>query len=275
MSVCPSGFCAPIGHGADVPPKITAVGNRKGGVGKTSVTLGLANALTRIGKHVCVVDLDPQADATDTLGVSGEFDIFDVLYAGETGTLGQIAVESSWEGIYAVPGTQNLARIDTENLVGAELRLKAVLAESPELESFDHVLIDLPPALGRLTLNGLIAADQVVVVAEPAAYSVRGVSEFLETVKKVQAAVYLNPNLRFSGIIVNKVSSPVTAEHAFQIEQLKEAFGADLHEPYLPLRTAMQDSQSAGVPLHQVGTRGAMILAERFVEHARRLDGGA
>ena len=273
--MCLPGSRAPLGHGADVPPKITAVGNRKGGVGKTSVTLGLANALARIGKRVCVVDLDPQADATDTLGVSGEFDIFDVLYAGETGTLGQVAVQSAWEGIYAVPGTQNLARIDTENLVGAELRLKAVLAESPELESFDHVLIDLPPALGRLTLNGLIAADQVVVVAEPAAYSVRGVSEFLETVKKVQAAVYLNPSLSFSGIIVNKVSSPVTAEHAFQIEQLKEAFGADLYEPYLPLRTAMQDSQSAGVPLHRVGTRGAMILSERFMEHARRLDGAA
>ena len=271
--MCLSGLEARASDPVLVPPRITAVGNRKGGVGKTSVTLGLANALTQLGKRVCVVDLDPQADATDTLQVSGEFDIFDVLYAGETGTLGQVAVASTWEGVHVVPGTQNLARIDTENLVGAEMRLRAVLTDSPELEEFDHVLVDLPPALGRLTLNGLIAADRIVVVAEPAAYSVRGVSEFLDTVKKVQAASYLNPGLTFGGIIVNKVSSPVTAEHAFQIEQLKDAFGKDLHEPFLPMRTAMQDSQSAGIPLHRVGTRGAMILSERFVEHARRLDG--
>lgn len=255
-------------------PPVTAIGNRKGGVGKTSVTLGLANALTLLRKKVLIVDLDPQADITDTLGATGEFNIFDVLYAGEAGSLGQAVVGTEWAGVSVVPGTGDLARIDTENLVAAEMRLRAAIQGDPELEQFDHILIDLPPALGRLTLNGLMAADEVLVVAEPAAYSVRGVSEFLETVQKIQAAPYLNPGLRFGGIVVNKVSSPVTQEHAFQIEQLKEAFGDAVHEPYLPLRTAMQDAQSAGIPLAKLGTRGAMILTERFVEHARRINGG-
>jgi chromosome partitioning protein len=114
----------------------------------------------------------------------------------------------------------------------------------------------------------------VVVVTEPGAYSVRGVAEFLQTVEKIQAAPYLNPDLLFGGIIVNKVSSPRTAEHKFQIEQLLEAFGDRVHEPFLPSRTAMQDSQSGGVPLSKVGTRGAAILAEYFAQHAARINGG-
>lgn len=255
-------------------PRITAIGNRKGGVGKTSVTLGLASGLASLEQRVCVVDLDPQADITDTLGGVGDFNIFDVLYAGDVGTLGQAAVASSWEGIDVVPGSQDLARIDTESLVGAELRLKAAAQSSQELDAYDHVLIDLPPALGRLTLNGLIAAHNVVVVTEPGAYSVRGVAEFLQTVQKIQTAPYLNPDLVFGGIIVNKVSSPRTAEHKFQIEQLLEAFGDQVHEPFLPLRTAMQDSQSGGVPLVKVGTRGAAILFEYFTQHAERINGG-
>lgn len=255
-------------------PKITALGNRKGGVGKTSITLGLASGLASLGKRVCVVDLDPQANITDTLGGEGDFNIFDVLYAGEGGTLGQAVVKTTWTGIDVVPGSQDLARIDTENLVGAELRLRAAATDAPELTAYDHVLIDLPPAVGRLTLNGLIAADEILVVTEPGSYSVNGVTAFLETVRKVQAAPYLNPGLVFGGIIVNKVSSPLTAEHKFQIEQLVEAFGDQVHEPFIPARTAMQDSQSGGVPLSQIGSRGATILAERFIEHARRIDGG-
>jgi chromosome partitioning protein len=211
---------------------------------------------------------------TSTLGAGGEFNIFDVLYAGGTGTLGQAAERSAWSGIDLVAGTEDLARIDTENLVGAELRLKAAMEGSSELEAYDHVLVDLPPAVGRLTLNGLIAADDVLVVTEPERYAVDGVQAFLAAVDKVKGASYLNPALRFAGIIVNKVSAPLTAEHKFQIEQLTEAFGDDLLHPFLPARTAMKDSQSAGVPLPKIPSRGAAILTERFVEHARRINGG-
>lgn len=255
-------------------PKITGIGNRKGGVGKTSITLGLATGLSLLGKRVCVVDMDPQMNLTSTLGTGSEFNIFDVLYDGGTGTLGQAASPSTWEGIDLVAGTEDLVRIDTENLVGAELRLKAAAEGSSELEAYDHVLIDLPPAVGRLTLNGLIAANEVVIVTEPERYAVDGVQAFLGAVSSVQSASYLNPSLQFAGIIVNKVSSPLTAEHKFQIEQLTEAFGDDLLHPFLPARTAMKDSQSAGTPLTKIPSRGAAILTERFVEHASRISGG-
>jgi chromosome partitioning protein len=255
-------------------PRITAVGNRKGGVGKTSVTLGLATALTLLNKRVLVVDLDPQADTTAALEAHGEFDIFDVLYGGEAGTLGQAITETSWRGIDAVPSSGALSRIESESLMTPEMRLKTAAWDAVELEKYDHILVDLPPALGRLTLNGLIWAESVIAVTEPAAFSVKGVGEFLDTVQKVKGLPHLNPGLTFGGIIVNKLSSPATAEHSFQINELIEEYGDRVLEPYLPLRTAMQDSVSGRIPLTKLSSRGASIMTERFVEHARLIDGG-
>ncbi|MDJ0318622.1 ParA family protein [Arthrobacter antibioticus] len=252
---------------------ITAVGNRKGGVGKTSVTLGLAIGLSLLGKRVLVVDLDPQANATTALEAEGEFNIFDVLYGGEAGTLGQAIVATSWLGIDAVPGSESLSRIESEVLMTPELRLKTAAWTSVELEKYDHILIDLPPALGRLTLNGLIWADQVIAVTEAAAFSVRGVTEFLETVAKVQSLPHLNPELKFAGIIINKTSAPLTGEHSYQIGELQAEYGDSVMMPAVPQRTAMQDSVSSRTPLTKLSGPGAAALTEIFVKHARRLNG--
>ena len=253
---------------------VTAIGNRKGGVGKTSVTLGIAMGLSLIGRRVLVVDLDPQANATAALEAEGEFDIFDVLYGGAPGTLGQAIVATSWAGIDAVPSSESLSRIESESLMTPEMRLKTAAWNSEELEEYDHILIDLPPALGRLTLNRLIWANRVIAVTEPAAFSVKGVTEFLDTVAKVKSLPHLNPGLDFAGIIINKTSSPLTAEHSFQIGELEAEYGTDVKLPHLPSRTAMQDAVSSRTSLTKLSSRGAAIMTERFVEHARRLDGG-
>ena len=253
--------------------KVTAIGNRKGGVGKTSVTLGLATALRLIGRRVLVIDLDPQSNVSEALEGAGEFDIFDVLYGGEAGTLGQAITNTTWNGIDLIPSSEALARLESEALMTPEMRLKTAAYGADELENYDHVLIDLPPALGRLTLNGLIWADRVLAVTEPAAFSVKGVTEFLETVKKVKSLPHLNPDLEFLGIIINKTSSPLTSEHAYQIGELQEAYGPEVREPHLPLRTAMQDSVSTKAPLTKLSGRGAAIMTEKFVAHARYLDG--
>ncbi|SEF13405.1 Cellulose biosynthesis protein BcsQ [Arthrobacter alpinus] len=254
-------------------PTVTAIGNRKGGVGKTSVTLGLAMGLALIGRRVLVVDLDPQSNATTALEAEGEFDIFDVLYGGEAGTLGQAIVSTSWAGVDAVSGSESLSRIESEVLMTPELRLKTAAWNAPELDEYDHILIDLPPALGRLTLNGLIWADRALIVTEPTAFAVKGVTEFMDTVKKVQSLPHLNPALEFAGIVINKTSSPLTGEHAYQIGELQGEYGDDVAMPLLPHRTAMQDSVSSRVPLTKLSSRGAAALTEKFVEHARRLDG--
>ena len=142
------------------------------------------------------------------------------------------------------------------------MRLKTAAYGADELQQYDHILIDLPPALGRLTLNGLIWADRVLAVTEPAAFSVKGVTEFLDTVKKVRSLPHLNPQLEFLGIIINKTSSPLTSEHSFQIGELETTYGTDVREPHLPLRTAMQDSVSTRSPLTKLTGRGAAIMTE-------------
>lgn len=252
---------------------ITAIGNRKGGVGKTAEVLGLATGLKLLRKRVLVIDLDPQADASTALEAESELDVFDILYAGQTGSIGDAIVPSSWDGIDVVRSSEALFRLETESLMGAELRLKTVLTDSEELATYDHVLIDLPPALGRLTVNGLLAANQVLVVTEPTSFAVRGVGEFLDTVRQVTSTPYMNPALRTAGIVINKVNSPLTGEHTFQIQELKGVYGDLLVEPYLPTWTAMQDSASARVPLTKLSGRRPALLVEKFVEHARFIEG--
>jgi len=252
-------------------PVITAIGNQKGGVGKTSTTLGLAAALSAFGRHVLVLDIDAQANATSTLDAAGEYDMYDVLSSDEPGTLGQAIVETAWTGISAVPGSKQLTRIESESMLTPELRLKAAAWEVKELADFDDILIDLPPALGRLTLNGLIFADRVVVVTEPAAYSVEAVGKFLETVSAVKRSPHLNPGLRFAGVVVNKAHTPLTNEHTFQLGELKEAFGDQLRMPLLPRRAAVEDAASSHQPITNLPGPGATTMSQLYLVHAQWL----
>lgn len=252
-----------------MPPVITAVGNQKGGVGKTSTVLGLSSALAALGRKVLVLDIDAQANATSTLDAVGEFDMYDVLAAEDPGMLGQAIVSTAWAGISAVPGSKQLARIESESMMTPELRLKNAVWQVAELDDFDDVLIDLPPALGRLTLNGLIVADRVIVVTEPASYSVEAVEKFLETVSAVRRRPQLNPELRLAGIVVNKAHTPLTNEHAFQIGQLKGAFAGVLRLPILPRRAAVEDAASAHQPITSLPGEGAVIMSQLYRAHAQ------
>jgi chromosome partitioning protein len=252
---------------------VTAFGNRKGGVGKTSTLLGYAAVLAAEGERVLVVDLDAQADATTTLGVEpggDRLDIFDVLYAGEQGTLDQAVVETAWPGVWAVPGSKQLSRIDSETMMTPEFRL-VTAATDADLDAYDHVLVDLPPNLGRLTLNGLIYADRVFAISESGRSAARGVQEFLDTIATVRKAQHLNPGLEVAGIIVNAVSNPQTSDDAHWIGQLREVYGDLVQEPLLYRRTAVRDAQAAGVPITAITTESGRAMTWAYREHARRL----
>lgn len=254
---------------ADMTPTITALGNQKGGVGKTATTLGIADALAAAGQRVLVLDLDPQGNLTTTLEAAGDFDMFDVLSAGEPGTLGQAIVPTSWAGIHAVPGSTQLARIEAESMIAPELRLKTAAWDAAELEGYDHILIDTPPALGRLTLNALIYAHQVIVVTEAESFSVAAVGQYLHTVQAVRKNPQLNPGLRLAGILVNQVSNPRTNEHSRRIAELQEAFGAAVRAPLLPHRAAVTDANSTHTPITTLKGAGAAVMRLLYSEHAR------
>lgn len=251
-----------------------AFGNLKGGVGKTSVVLGLADAMAQQGKRVLICDLDPQGSATTALDaeVSSEtLTVYDVLAANEPGCLDDAIIETAWQGVDVVPANGQLATLATQQIIAAEHRLRTAMLGADQLESYDVVLMDLPPSLGRLTLNGLVAADEAVGVTVPEAMSLDRLREFLNIVDELQAP-FLNESLTVRGIITNGVDLRL-GEHRFQSEQLAELWGDLLLQPTIPQRSAVKDMASTRRPIRLTGNRGAKAVASVFDELAAVLMG--
>lgn len=251
-------------------PVITAVGNRKGGVGKSSMTGAMAWSLALRGFRVLVLDMDPQGNLSRwLLDELPDRTMFDVLYADQPGILGEAAVPSLFPGVWIVPAEESLGRVEVEALVAPEMRLKTAAYGSEAFDDFDMVLIDMPPALGRLTLNGLIAADKVIAVTTPEAFAVQGLVSFLETVEHVRGRPHLNPNLQLEGVLINQFDG--TGEHVYQLDQIHEAYGDRVLAPVVPKRTAMRDAVSAQVPLTKVRSKGASDLQDALTQFVSKV----
>ena len=165
---------------------VVAVANQKGGVGKTTVTLGIADAAARRGLKVLVVDLDPQANATSGLGVEAPGrTVDDALAADRTGALADVVTASAWPNgtgpaPAVAPSSPSLAAREPQlatDPIGAQDRLRHAL--EGVADGYELVLLDCPPSLGLLTVNGLVAADRVLIVTEPAAWASDGVEQML------------------------------------------------------------------------------------------------
>ena len=197
--------------------QLFAIVNQKGGVGKTTTTLNLGAYLAAAGKRVLVVDLDPQANATSGLGVDHQTiaaGLYEVLVGSHAAS--DVRLRTLHEGLHLLPTSQNLAGASVE-LVGREQRefrlaqcLEAVVGE------YDYVLIDCPPSLGILTLNGLVAADRVLIPVQAEYYALEGLGQLLRTVELVRTN--LKPDLNILGAVMtmydgrNKLSEAVFNE---------------------------------------------------------------
>ncbi|NCO04918.1 MAG: ParA family protein, partial [Candidatus Magasanikbacteria bacterium] len=182
--------------------KILAVVNQKGGVGKTTTTMNLAAALADLGKFVLIVDMDPQGNATSGLGFARE----DVAYHGLYEALARqkkindVIKQTEHEGLRIVPGTQNLAGANVE-LVDMERREHQLSDLLEEIKyAYDYILIDCPPSLGLLTVNSLVAADQILIPVQAEYYALEGLSQLLETVRLVQE--HVKPELEIFGAVI-------------------------------------------------------------------------
>ena len=246
---------------------IYAFANQKGGVGKTTVTLGVAAALARGGTRVLLVDLDPQASTTRVLDVdtTEQPTIADAMLEPDRFALADAVVDSSW-GFALVPSETALASRESRRSTADEFVLRNQLGD---VAGYDLVLIDCPPSLGLLTLNALAAADRLVVVTEPTFLALQGIEELLHTRDLVTE--HYNPRLELAGVIVNRVER--TVEHRESLREIAAFFGPDLvWEPHVPKRTVLQDGARRGVALEQAHSATAREVAAAFTQLAARIE---
>ncbi|ASU78217.1 chromosome partitioning protein ParA [Actinopolyspora erythraea] len=246
-----------------------AVLSLKGGVGKTTVVLGLASAAMRKGARTLVVDLDPQCNATASLEPGRtEYGLSDVLADPAPETVSRAVAPSAWgEDVDVLVGSEDAeihnGQDSTEGGLTRLTEALSALTEAAAAEDFPYqlVLLDCPPSLGRLTRSALIAADRALLVTEPTIFAVSGVQRAFEAVQAEREAN--NPDLQPLGVVVNRVRAR-SHEHQFRIDELRDIFGPLVMPVALPDRLAVQQSQGACVPLHQWGTPGAREVALAF-----------
>jgi chromosome partitioning protein len=245
-----------------VPPTVALV-NQKGGVGKTTVTLGLASAAWAAGDRVLVIDLDPQGSATWLLGIEPDDrvrSVAEVLAAGRRGAARDAICASAWgEQVDLVPAVPRLAEHDSPTKRPRFDGLTAGLAGLDGI--YDAVLIDCPPNLGALTMNGLTAAEHALIIVEPSALGVRGIAGVRSAVQRIESTS--GRRLSLAGVIVNKV--PVRssdAEHQF-LELDHAAGDIPVWQPPIPQRVAVPKAASARQPVHALGSH-ATEVADAF-----------
>jgi chromosome partitioning protein len=247
--------------------RIFCVANQKGGVGKTTTTVNLAAGLAQVGQRVLVVDLDPQGNATMGSGVDKrklELSVYDVLL--ESVAIADVRQRSP-KGAYDVLGAnRELAGAEVE-LVQLERREKRLrLALQAVQADYDFVLVDCPPSLSMLTLNGLCAAHGVIVPMQCEYFALEGLSDLVNTIKQVHAN--LNPDLQIIGLLRVMFDPRITLQQQVS-EQLKAHFGHKVFDSVIPRNVRLAEAPSYGQPgvVFDPSSKGAVA----FVEFAREI----
>jgi chromosome partitioning protein len=234
--------------------RIVALLNQKGGVGKTTVTLGLASAAASAGHQVLVVDLDPQASSTWVLGLEpAEVPVSTAEVLGKTNP-SEAIYETPWSPyIHVMPASNRLQPREQ----GKPGRLRAAL--ETVAPAYDAILIDCPPSLGNLTTSGLTAADHAVIVVEPSALGLRGISAVADVIDQVWDDH--NGDLELAGVIVNKVPA-VSGEADRRYDELTRIVGKKaIWQPTIPQRVIVNQATGERRPIHSYGARSAEVSA--------------
>jgi chromosome partitioning protein len=247
--------------------KIFCIANQKGGVGKTTTAVNLAAGLARIGQRVLVVDLDPQGNATMGSGVDKrtlEHSVYEVLL--EAVTVVDARVQADKAGYDVLGANRELSGAEVE-LVGVERRqdrLRAALAACDQ--DYDFVLVDCPPSLSLLTLNGMCAAHGVVVPMQCEYFALEGLTDLVNTIKQIHAS--LNPRLQIIGLLRVMYDPRMTLQQQVS-EQLKQHFGDKVFDTVIPRNVRLAEAPSYGLP--GVGFDPAAKGAQAYVEFAEEL----
>lgn len=254
--------------------KIFCVANQKGGVGKTTTTVNLAAGLAKIGQRVLMVDLDPQGNATMGSGVdkrSMALSVYDVLL--ESANVAEAAVYSEKCGYHVLGANRELAGAEVElvDVERRERRLKQALAAVDA--DHDFVLIDCPPSLSMLTLNGLCSAHGVIVPMQCEYFALEGLTDLVNTIKQVHAN--LNKDLQIIGLLRVMFDPRITLQQQVS-DQLKAHFGDKVFNTVIPRNVRLAEAPSYGLPgvIFDPSARGSqafLAFAGEMVERIRKM----
>ena len=263
--------------------RIIAIANQKGGVGKTTTAVNLAASLNAMRRRVLVVDLDPQGNATTGAGVdkrSLAYTVYQVLLGEKK--IADVRMPSPTGGFDLVPANRDLAGAEVElvDLPEREMRLKDALYEALHqiktaidevAPDYDFILLDCPPSLSLLTLNGLCAADSVLIPMQCEYYALEGLSDLVQTLKKVRA--HLNPNLEIEGLL-RTMFDPRNTLALNVAAELEKHFGDKLYRRVIPRNVRLAEAPSHGIPALKLEamSKGAQAYLALAGEMLRRME---
>lgn len=226
---------------------VIAVTNQKGGVGKTTTAVNVAYCLAKQGKRVLLLDFDPQGNATSGLGVDKEQlgkTVNEVVL--DATPIEEVVLKTDHKNLWLVPATSQLANSEVE-LAKAERRFtKLKLSLTVESDNYDFVIIDNPPSLSLLTVNGLIAANYVLLPVQAEFYAMEGLGQLLETMKLVRKG--LNPTLELLGVVVTMVDGRTTLSGQVH-EEIKKHFPGKVFDVTIPRNVRLAEAPSHGLPV--------------------------
>ncbi|MDP8992374.1 MAG: AAA family ATPase [Actinomycetota bacterium] len=252
-------------------PRVVAVANQKGGVGKTTTAVNIGAALAELGYRVLVVDLDPQGNATTGLGINPrnlDSSVYDVIM--HDAALEDCIEPTSLRNLFVGPATISLAGAEIELVPAFSRELKLRRAVEHVVEDFDFVFVDCPPSLGLLTVNGLAAASEVLVPIQCEYYALEGLGQLLRNIGLVQG--HLNPRLELSAIILTMYDA--RTKLADQVARdVRSHFGDKVCRNVVPRTVRLSEAPSFGQPIvvFDPTSRGAIA----YRELAKEVSGGA
>ena len=251
--------------------KIFCIANQKGGVGKTTTSVNLAAGLAALGQRVLLVDMDPQGNATMGSNVDKRqlaHSVYDVLL--EEASVPEARIASDTCGYHVLGANRELAGAEVElvNQERREIRLKAALA--PVDPDYDFILIDCPPALRLLTLNGLCAAHGVIVPMQCEYFALEGLTDLVNTIRQVHAN--LNPQLQVIGLLRVMFDPRITLQQQVS-EQLKNHFGDKVFNTVIPRNVRLAEAPSYSLPgvVFDPSARGSKAFVEFAQEMVERV----